>query len=65
MKPFHIASDEWPDLLGDGDAMREHISYGSATRAILAFADPFTTPMHHLLPAMDRVAPTARGSAAR
>src|SRR4051794_32943398 len=57
--PFHIPMSDWQELLSDDEAMRERIGYGRQTRAVIAFGDPFTTPTNQLLPAMDRVAPTA------
>lgn len=57
--PFHIPMDHWQDLLGDDDAMRDRMGCGPQTRAIVAFGDPFTTPMNQLLPRLDRIAPGA------
>jgi small ligand-binding sensory domain FIST len=55
--PFHIARDEWRDLLGDHDALRERLGAGEQTRAVIAFGDPFSTPNVQLLPALDEALP--------
>jgi small ligand-binding sensory domain FIST len=59
LNAFHIATDDWQEVLGDGDVMRDHIGAGPQTRAIIAFGDPFTTPMNQFLPMIDRIAPSA------
>ena len=55
--PFHIAKDEWRDLLADHDSLRERLGAGEQTRAIIAFGDPFSTPNIQLLPALDEILP--------
>jgi small ligand-binding sensory domain FIST len=57
--PFHIGADNWRDLLADDarDALAERVGYGPETRAVIAFGDPFTTPLTQLLSAIDAAAP--------
>ncbi|HZP81995.1 MAG TPA: FIST N-terminal domain-containing protein [Chthonomonadaceae bacterium] len=63
LTPFHIALDEWEDLLtaDDDTALRRRVGLlgakKEATRAFLLFADPFTTPIVELMEALDRLAP--------
>src|SRR5688572_4591320 len=51
--PFHIATDEWRDLLPDQDALRQRLGAGQSTRALIALGDPFSTPAIQLLPILD------------
>jgi small ligand-binding sensory domain FIST len=55
--PFQIARDEWRELLGDHDALRERLGAGEQTRAIIGFGDPFSTPALQLLPILDEALP--------
>jgi small ligand-binding sensory domain FIST len=55
--PFHIARDEWREMLTDQDALRERLAAGDETRAVIAFGDPFTTPTNQLLPMLDEMWP--------
>ena len=55
--PFHIARDEWRDLLPDQDALRERLGAGESTRAVIAVGDPFSTPAIQLLPILDQALP--------
>jgi small ligand-binding sensory domain FIST len=55
--PFHVQREEWRDLLGDHDALRERLGAGESTRAVIAFGDPFSTPAIQLLPILDEVLP--------
>ena len=59
LHPFHFASDDWQDLIGDSEALAERLGYGIETRAIIGFGDPFTTPTNQFLPALDAAAPDA------
>jgi small ligand-binding sensory domain FIST len=59
LHPFHFASDDWQDLIGDEEALTERIAYGPETKAIIGFGDPFTTPTNQFLPALDAAAPNA------
>jgi small ligand-binding sensory domain FIST len=58
--PFHIPRDDWQEMLSDDDALKQRIHHAddSRAKAFIAVADPFTTPMHQLLPTFDRIAPT-------
>ena len=52
--PFHIATrTDWRHVLSDEEALRDKIGIGEQTRALIAFADPFTTPLDELLPCLD------------
>ena len=54
LHPFHIAGeDAWRDLLSDGQALRDRFGAGEQTRAIIAFGDPFTTPVGQLFRALE------------
>jgi small ligand-binding sensory domain FIST len=54
LHPFHIAGeDAWRDLLGDGQALRERFGASDQTRALIAFGDPFTTPLQQLFRAVE------------
>ena len=60
--PFHIAADDWRELLEDGsdaarEALAERIGYGPETRGVIAMGDPFTTPLSQFLAAMDAAVP--------
>lgn len=56
---FHVARDEWRELLNDPRELKKHIGYASDTRALIGFGDPFTTPLNQLLTVLDEVAPNA------
>ena len=52
--PFHIAGrTDWRHVLTDEDVLKERLGVGEQTRALLAFGDPFTTPLDELLTSMD------------
>ena len=51
---FHLRGDDWHDVLEDDEALAERTGHGPETRAILAFGDPFTTPVNQVLGAFDR-----------
>jgi len=55
--PFHIPRDEWRDLIGDPEGLKERFGAGEETRAIVAMGDPFTTPTNQLLPLIDKHCP--------
>lgn len=59
LRPFHIKADEWASLLADEPLMSERIGAGSETRAVIAFGDPYTTPITKLLTTMDAMIPGA------
>jgi small ligand-binding sensory domain FIST len=58
--PFHIPREDWQEMLSDDDALKQRIQPAddSRAKAFIAVADPFTTPLHQLLPTFDRIAPT-------
>jgi small ligand-binding sensory domain FIST len=56
--PFHFESESaWKQALGDPAVLRQRSGCGDATAAIIALADPFTTPMTQWLAAMDAACP--------
>ncbi len=57
--PFHIAMEDWRGMLQEPERLIERIGYGEMSRAIVAFGDPFTTPVNQLLPLLDEKAPKA------
>jgi small ligand-binding sensory domain FIST len=57
--PFHIAMQDWRELLQSPDELLERMGCGEVTRAIIGFGDPFTTPVNQLLPLLDQIAPKA------
>jgi len=58
IQPFHIASEsDWRECLTEAQSLREMLGVGPETRGLIAFGDPFTTPLSQLLPMLDRDAP--------
>ena len=57
LHPFHVAKDEWQDVIADGDALRQQLAHGDETRALIGFGDPFTTPVRQLLAALNEHVP--------
>lgn len=56
--PFHVPSDDWRRLLLDEpDELAPRLGCGPQTRALIGFGDPFTTPLNHLLTALDERCP--------
>jgi small ligand-binding sensory domain FIST len=55
--PFHIAREEWRELLTDRESLKERLGAGEQTRALVAMGDPFSTPAIQLLPMLDEVSP--------
>lgn len=53
LQPFHIAAEEWSDLLADDERLQQRVGAGEDHRGQLVLADPFTTPVDELLPALD------------
>ncbi|HEY2587053.1 MAG TPA: FIST N-terminal domain-containing protein [Tepidisphaeraceae bacterium] len=52
--PFHIAGrTDWRHVLTDETEMKDRIGLGDQTRAVIAFGDPFTTPLDEFLAALD------------
>lgn len=52
LHPFSYEAQRHAGLLRDPDAMRRHLGVDDSTRAILLLADPFSTPISRLLPAI-------------
>lgn len=59
MHPFHVASDDWREIITDTEALKERLAVGEETRAIIGFGDPFTTPLNQFLAALDEAAPSS------
>lgn len=58
IQPFHIANEsDWRECLSEAQSLREMLGIGPETRGLIAFGDPFTTPLSQLLPMLDRDAP--------
>lgn len=53
LKPIHFYRENFHELLRDRDLLRAALEYGPDFRGLLLAADPFTTPMHQLLPALN------------
>ena len=56
---FHVPARDWQDVLDDGESFRERTGVGPETRAVVAFGDPFTTPLNPVLQAFNEFAPAA------
>jgi small ligand-binding sensory domain FIST len=65
VRPFHIAEDEWSELLSEPEELKLRLAPESAgqeedsTRAFIMIADPFTVPIVQLLDACSAVFPHA------
>ena len=57
LHPFHVAKDEWADVLADADSLREQLAQGDETRALIGMGDPFTTPVRQLLTSLNEHVP--------
>jgi small ligand-binding sensory domain FIST len=57
LHPFHVATRDWKPLLENRAALAERFGHGPQTRAVIAFGDPFTTPIAQLLSVMDEAMP--------
>jgi small ligand-binding sensory domain FIST len=56
--PFHIAGrTEWRHVLSDEQTLRERLGVGEQTRALIAFGDPYSTPLDDFLTSADEHAP--------
>lgn len=53
LRPFHLRANEWPLLLADDERLQQRVGCGETHRGQLLLADPFTTPIHELLPRLD------------
>ncbi len=57
LHPFHIATDEWREMIRDREKLIETMGLGPQTRAIIGFGDPWTTPLPQLMSALDETSP--------
>jgi small ligand-binding sensory domain FIST len=57
--PFHIATDDWREVIASETKLRESMGIGPETRGVIGFGDPWTTPLNQFLQAMDAHAPQA------
>ncbi|MDP9173883.1 MAG: FIST C-terminal domain-containing protein [Planctomycetota bacterium] len=57
LHPFHISGRDWKTLLSDPDALAERMGHNAQTRAVIAFGDPFTTPINELMIVMNQSMP--------
>lgn len=55
--PFHIRRDEWQAVLHNPATLAEKIGYGTQSRGVFAFGDPYTTPLNQFFPALESLAP--------
>jgi len=54
LHPFHVAGrSEWRQILNDEEQLNDRLGLGPQTRAIIALADPFTTPLDALMTCLD------------
>jgi len=53
LHPIHIASDDWREVLGDQGELQSCLGLGPATKALIGFGDPFTTPTNEFLNAIN------------
>ncbi|NNM88081.1 MAG: hypothetical protein HKL95_06145 [Phycisphaerae bacterium] len=59
VKPFHLAEDEWADILRDNKALRARLAPPTDLRLLAVLGDPFTTPVVQLLDACSEEFPAA------
>ncbi len=59
VKPFHLAEDEWADILGDNQVLRTRLELPTDLRLFVVLGDPFTTPVVQLLDACSEEFPAA------
>jgi len=57
--PFHVAMGDWQGLLADPAELTERLGAGDETRALIAFGDPFTTPLNQFMARLDEIIPHA------
>jgi small ligand-binding sensory domain FIST len=65
LRPFHVGSSEWHELLANGERLQQRVGTGEGHRGQLLLGDPFTTPVDPLLSRLDetRHAPSFGGMA--
>ena len=54
---FHVPARDWHDVLEDNEAFSERVGSGPETRGVVAFGDPFTTPLNPVLQMFNAAAP--------
>jgi small ligand-binding sensory domain FIST len=59
VKSFHLAEDEWADILRDNKALRTRLAPPTDLRLLAVLGDPFTTPVVQLLDACSEEFPAA------
>ncbi|HET6251754.1 MAG TPA: FIST N-terminal domain-containing protein [Tepidisphaeraceae bacterium] len=58
LHPFRLAGQSaWREVIEDGDELRDRVGIGKETAAVIAFGDPFTTPLDQFMAALDSAAP--------
>lgn len=56
---FHIAQEEWDDVLGNKETLRSRVGAAEDSRGFIMIADPFTVPIVQLLDACSAAMPQA------
>lgn len=59
IESFHIAQEEWEDILSNTETLRNRMATADDTRGFILFADPFTVPIVQLLDACSVALPQA------
>jgi len=59
VRPFHISTDEWRELISDRNMLTDKLGLGERSRAIIGFGDPWTTATAQFLSALDAASPAA------
>ncbi len=54
LHPFHIAPEDWRELIDDPETLTGRMGYGPQTRGIIGLGDPFTTPIMPLMDVMSQ-----------
>jgi small ligand-binding sensory domain FIST len=57
LHPFFVATDDWPELMQNPDSLRQLLSPLENSRAVIVFADPYTTPLLPLLGSVNQNLP--------
>jgi small ligand-binding sensory domain FIST len=56
-KSFHIGRDDWRRLLLEDGNLAESLGFGSETRALIGFGEPFSTPLRQFLDKLEEKCP--------
>lgn len=59
VESFHIAQEEWEDLLNSKEAVKNRLGSAEDTRGFIMIADPFTVPIVQFLDACSAALPQA------